>query len=245
MKNQPAIRARSFVPGSSRSPGVDGASGGRHLLAGWHRGGALIWASRVFGIATTASAGDQREESGAGAETHGTGGAAADPPDASVEDPLTSRCAHTCLRPPSTAQPCAALVRATRYSPMPPAPGSRPTAGAGGASAAASLTSSNHPAPVVVRLTSTGGRPCRTPLLVSSSKASSIHSMQSSSTAASRSVDTAVRSWRRRAERSVRVAGSACHTVDTAGPVSGGGWRVQVSSFIYLTPGSRGVARRY
>ena len=61
--------------------------------------------------------------------------------------------AQTCLRSPLTSHPCAADSRATRWRPRPPSEGSRATAGVGGRSGAASLTSSSQPRGVVPTVT--------------------------------------------------------------------------------------------
>jgi hypothetical protein len=70
------------------------------------------------------------------------------------------RRAQTCLRPAVTAQPRSAVSSATRCSPTPPSDGSRPTAGSGPRSAAASLISINQPSTVPTIRTPTGPIPC-------------------------------------------------------------------------------------
>src|SRR4051794_27461276 len=136
---------------------------------------------------------------------------------AGVGVPADSNQAQTTLRPSfSAVQPWAAESCATRYSPSPPRAASRSTAGSGGESPAASLTSISQPEPVVVTATRTGPRPCRSPLLTSSSNASSRRSTSSSvapdgrlpllsaAAAAAAAHEARPASWERRARQPAR-----------------------------------------
>src|SRR3954470_974409 len=152
--------------------------------------------------------------------------------------PADSNQAQTTLRPSfSAVQPWAAESCATRYSPSPPRAASRSTAGSGGESPAASLTSISQPEPVVVTATRTGPRPCRSPLLTSSSNASSRRSTSSSVAPDGRlPLLSVARSCSRSARSSASVVGAPRQTACTGRSGCGRGRFTHSPSLMSLIP---------
>src|SRR3954454_7880092 len=159
--------------------------------------------------------------------------------------PGKSTRAHTTLRPSSPAvQPWAPDIRATRYRPSPPRAASRSTAGTGGKSPAASLTSTSQLEPAAVTTTCTGPPPCRSPLLTSSSKASSSRSRSSSAAPGGRlPFSRSARSCIRSARSSASVVGVPRRTARPGEPSCGRGRFPHSASLMSLISGD-GAGRR-